>query len=134
MFGFVEIYEPHGGPHMKPARAKPFPRPLGGFSNSGHEPCACGQRPIAIILTRQVFEIAIFLSPQKPTAGEEKPGVSFPGSKSPGGSHSRAGRLRPATPAAAGSGGGMHRTRFQKEKKNPEIGFLEFLCRRRHDV
>jgi hypothetical protein len=55
MFGFVEIYEPHGGPHMKPARAKPFPRPLGGFSNSGHE--------------------SDFFEPTETYAGEEKSGI-----------------------------------------------------------
>src|SRR5215831_2428338 len=89
-------------------------------------------------LTRQVFEIAIFLSPQKPTLGKKSPeyniGSHFQAAKVQEGPISRAGRLRPATPAAAGSGGGMHRTRFQKERKNPEIGFLEFLCRRRHDM
>src|SRR5215472_14212717 len=73
-------------------------------------------------LTRQVFELAIFLSPQKPTAGAEKSeyniGSHFQAAKVQEGPTSRAGRLRPATPAAAaGSGGGMHRTRFQKERK-----------------
>src|SRR5262245_61474046 len=44
------------------------------------------------------------------------------------------GATPPATPAPSPAvPGGMHRTRFSKRKKNPEIGFLEFLCRRRHD-